>query len=122
MRTTEISAMYRASSIAFIYFFLGNIENRGGTVVSTNATAEEETWRGEQANLKVMSPGIRRRHWCDAEKKSFTALKNEAAAVGLQLNIPKTKYMTMDNKPGNWSTIKLAGENIGVVQSFFAEG
>lgn len=43
MRTTEISAMYRASSIAFIYFFLGNIENRGGTVVSTNATAEEET-------------------------------------------------------------------------------
>lgn len=36
----------------------------------------------------------------DAEKQTFTALKNEAAAVGLQVNILKIKYyMLMCNKP-----------------------
>lgn len=49
--------------------------------------------------------------WCRKADidEAFTALKNVAAAVGLQVNIPKTNYMTMSSKPGNISTVKLAG-------------
>lgn len=49
---------------------------------------------------------------------AYTALKANTEALGLRVNVPKTKYMSMGNQPGNGGTINLGGDEIEVVQSF----
>lgn len=50
--------------------------------------------------------------------EAFSLLKTQAETVGLRVNISKTKYMTMGSKLDGRSTVRLAGEEVEVVQSF----